>query len=104
MCFYTYLNRRVIHHKNVLRFNVFVDNIFGVQHLKPLADCATNSPDFLLLYYTLICFSFLYQVAQQVALTSQLHYQVEIPVAVFILFEKAVIQLDKMRRWKFFEE
>ena len=87
-----------------MRFDVFVHNVFGMEHLKPLTNCATNPPDLLLLYYTLILFGFLYQVAQQVALPRQLHHQVEIPVAVFILLEKAVIQLDKMRRGKFFQE
>lgn len=41
---------------------------------------------------------------QDVSLGSVLHQQIKVPIAVLVLLEKAVVELNKVAAWELFEE
>ena len=78
--------------------------VLGVDYLETCDNSATDSPYLPLFNDTFIILGLLYQVSQKVPLRCVLHHEVKVPVAMLVLFEKAVVQLDEVRGWEFFQE
>ena len=79
-------------------------NVSSMKHLKTLYDRSTYAPNLFLFNDSFVGLCFPDQVSQEVPLGRILHDQIEIPVTMFILLEKTVIQFHKVRGWQLLQK
>ena len=78
--------------------------VASMKHFQTLDNRSTYAPNLFLLNDSFVGLCFPDQVSQEVPLGRILHDQIEIPVTMFILLEKAVIQFHKVRRWQLLQK
>ena len=92
----TYLDGFVVHDQQILRFDVFMDDILLVQDGESLPHTFAYGPNLALLYLLLLYFRLFDKVIQHVSFPRILHQNAKVKRSIRILFKKAVIWFDKV--------
>lgn len=75
----TYLNRKVLHHENILWFYVFVNYVPLVKNREAFRNRLANPPDLCLLDHRVPVSCIPYKVVQEIPFLGILHQDAEVP-------------------------